>query len=181
VGMLNSSVIDANLIKGLSIEEKGQTHSLSASPIEFFDLLISTSVPVCMDQQGRVEVEWRQCCDPDWLDNWLVSFASLANLREIPVPPCAALVKRLRIVCGFPNSRDKALIATASAAAIEYGNCLLASEDLDFYEPREKLVGGKRRMKYMDGSLSGSVKRVLKKDHDVLVASVTCSIAMLQN
>jgi hypothetical protein len=178
--MPSSTVIDANVVKGLCVEENGGPHSLSGTPSVLFRLVVSSGVPVCMDDGGRIEVEWRQCCDADWLENWFLAFVSTANVRSIWTPPCARLIKRLRVECGFPTSRDRVLIVTSVAGVGLFGDCTLVTEDLDFYEPADKACGSRRRGEHLRGTRTGAVKRLLRNQESVHVRSVASSIPEFQ-
>ena len=113
----SSAVIDANVVNGLSAELNGVAHGLSDSPSTFLSLAIARATPICMDEGGLIEAEWRGCCDPDWIENWYVTFASTANVMTIPTVPQPTLIKKLVQDHGFPRSRDRVFIVTSVAAA----------------------------------------------------------------
>jgi hypothetical protein len=170
------AVIDAQIVKGLSLEEKNLPSGLSDVVGQIIDVLISRATPVCSDDGGLIEAEWRGCCDPDWIENWIVTFSSLANYQLIPARPQPQLIKKLRIDYGFPSSRDRILVATSVAASMLFGRCTLLTEDMDFYEPSEKSAPPARRGRYMRGQLTGRVKRHLGKEAGIDVRSVVLAL-----
>jgi hypothetical protein len=174
-----SAVMDANIVNGISAESCGSSHQLSDSPCAVEALVVSSGIPVCMDEGGRIEAEWRRCCDPDWIDNWYVTFSSNANVISISVPLQRMLLRKLQQDCGFPRSADGIVVRTSVAAAELFGDCMLVTEDLDFYEPAEKQSGNVRRSRYMRGQREGSVKSHLQKKQHVSVMSVALAIPLL--
>ena len=173
-------MVDANIIHGVSLEAKDAEHLLSASPSAVLDVLVTSGVPVCADEAGVIEGEWRDCCDPDWIDNWFLTFVSLANFQVLPTSPQPFLLKRLQLDCGFPKSRDRVLVITSIAASTHFGRCMLLTEDMDFYEPADKVTPPARRAKYMRGELKGRVKRHLDASVNVDVESVVLATSALQ-
>jgi len=58
-----SVVIDAQVIVGFATESGGHHHQLSGSPTGLLDLITASRVPVCLDNEMRLESEWRRGCD----------------------------------------------------------------------------------------------------------------------
>ncbi|OWY60120.1 hypothetical protein B7486_70895 [cyanobacterium TDX16] len=126
---------------------------------------------MCLDEGGVVEQEWRGSSDPDWYENWFLSFVSQANVVYLEPLSHSAVIRKLRVEFGFPSSRDKTLVRLAISDSKDEAPVQLLTEDVDLYDPRFK-KDPTMRERFMTGKRVGAVQRYLKKVHKVDVVSL---------
>lgn len=163
-------MIDANVIKGIFDEMLLDRHALTASPGSFLEECLAKSCRIVLDSGGHILQEWRDPVDQDWFENWFTALVSSANVAEIECGLHNALLKELRSKCGFPNRENSWLIRAAATAADEVGTCVLATEDMDFFEPKFKKSSAQRQA-HLEGKKRGTVCKLLAS-HDVKVLAL---------
>jgi hypothetical protein len=166
---VESYVIDANVVKAVFETQMGHVRSVSADPAPVVDNLKRDFCRIVIDEGEQILQEWKDCVDPDWFVNWFFELTSGWNVVVIEPRLCNDVLKKLYTECGFPRAENKWLIRTAITEAGATGACALLSEDMDFREPRMKNAKGRER--YIEGTIRGSVTKLLGK-HDVRVVSL---------
>ena len=138
-------IVDANIVKGYfqdSVLGKGHDLTESAKPI--FDPSFREH-PIYVDDKAKLHFEWRSVVETEWLDIWYADLVRDDVVREIVSPPDKALRKQLAEL-GFPaKGRDIWYARVSNAVSRTVGFAILVSEDLDFYEPKEKGCKSERR------------------------------------
>jgi len=168
-------VVDAQVVKGFFQESVLCTHhALSGSPARIFDPQFRRHC-IFVDPEGTIQHEWRSLVDPDWFDVWFADLMRDGSICLIAAPSDVALSKALRAL-GFPSGRDIWYVRVGCAVRRRLGFSILISEDLDFYEPKEKCCGDKRRCTILCSG-AGSVRRYLRKKCGVIVRSVERFVA----
>lgn len=169
------AVIDAQIFQQyFACSQRSAACGLTCDPSFLFDLA-SEQLLLFLDEGEIIEHEWRNVVDRLWFDTWLAGEFARGKIRTIAVPPNGKLRREL-LALGFPvrRSRDIWYVRTACEAKVLAGTTeemTLVSEDLDFYEPREKGAAHKRRMKILLAS-GGAVSKHLRREYQVLVACV---------
>jgi hypothetical protein len=169
-------VVDAQIVKGFFQESVlGAPHDLSGSLLPIFDPRICTHC-IYVDNEGTIQYEWRSVVDPDWFDVWFAELIRDGSIAEIAALSDVALKKQLKAL-GFPaTGRDIWYARVGCAVSGRIGFSVLISEDLDFYEPKTKGCGSKRRRNILY-SEAGAVRRYLRKKRAVIVKSVERFVA----
>lgn len=162
-------IIDAQLVAGYYREvEVGEAPAFSASTVTLLNRLGVVDQGF-VDTGGVLEQEYRDVVDPDWFEAWYAQRLAEGHFEEVDAPPCPDLIRCLVVSCGFPRgSKDRHYIALA--AAVSGGKrdpSSLITEDLDFYDPTQKQVAHKRRMRILQKQ-TGCVAKELKRAHVVV-------------
>lgn len=166
-------LIDANVVVGFFKESILETDTgLTGLTAPLFQRLGREDT--CFLDDGEViKWEWREYVDKDWFTVWYAGLLAAGKLEEIPAENCERLEGRLWGE-GFPKgSRDVwyvrvgcALLSTGRTTAV-----YLVSEDLDFYDPRnKKRCKGPARTKFLKRG-SGPLEKLLRK-HSIFVRAV---------
>lgn len=161
-------VIDANILKGYFEETQiGSSPELTHSPQALFQRLGKGDTGY-LDEGGQIQHEWRNVVDPEWFDKWYRDLLRQDGLSLIPVKPYPALRSSLGKL-GFPNKgRDIWYVRTAKAVYEAFDSVVLVSEDLDFYNPKEKKGDHQRRLKILLAGNGPVVKHLRKEKIDVV-------------
>jgi hypothetical protein len=169
-------VVDAQVVKGYFQESVlGAPNELTASAIPVFDPAFRGHV-IYIDDRGTLQYEWRSAVEPEWFDIWFADLIRDGAISEYPAPADRNLRDQLGNL-GFPaTGRDIWYARLSCAISAWVGFCVLISEDLDFYEPREKGCSSKRRRQILY-SEAGHVRKYFKKKRAVLVKSVERFVA----
>jgi hypothetical protein len=164
-------IVDANIVKGFFQEAVlGKGHDLTGSAMPIFDKNFRKH-PIYLDDEGNLHYEWRAVVDPEWFDVWFTDLIRDDVIRQISAPPEKNFRKELAGL-GFPaKGRDIWYARVANALTILSNFAILVSEDLDFYEPKEKGCSSKRRNEILLKEL-GSVRRHLRKKRSIYVKPV---------
>jgi hypothetical protein len=164
-------VVDAQIVKGFfqdTVLDKG--HNLTESASLIFDDSFRKH-PIYVDDEEKVWSEWRSGVAQEWFDIWYTNLLRDDVVREIPAPPDKNLRKEL-VALGFPFSgRDIWYARVSNAVRCSFGFAILVSEDLDFYEPKEKGCASGRRKEILLKEI-GSVRKHLKKKRGIHVKPV---------
>jgi hypothetical protein len=172
-------VIDAQLVAYFYIEEILQKTSPCTSSASDLFARLSVNDIALVDDADHIYNEWKQqsAGNPEWFDAWYGDLLAIGGIVEIKAATHKNLVDRLKKDCGFPKSKDTWYIRTAATGVDDFGSAVgLISEDLDFYAPKEKACGGKRRQKILLDTL-GSVAKTLRKSADVRVRCVAVHLS----
>jgi hypothetical protein len=169
-------VVDANIVKGFFQDSVlGKSHDLTESAKPIFDPSFRKH-PIYLDKEGKLHFEWRSVVEAEWFDIWYADLVRDDDVREIASPPDKALRKKL-VELGFPaKGRDIWYARVSNAVSKAAGFAILVSEDLDFYEPKEKGCKSERRKAILLNEL-GSVRKHLRKDRGIVVKAVERFIA----
>lgn len=166
-------VVDAQLVSGYFREDvldegPPYTGSMKAVIDKFGIMDVG-----CIDADGHIEQEYREVVDPDWFEAWFGERLEVGDFVSVPVASCADLIRKLTNDFGFPKrGRDRRYVALArTLVERENGSPVLLSEDLDFYSPKEKKAGAKRRAALLKGH-KAPVATYLRKQEGILVRSV---------
>jgi hypothetical protein len=167
-----SVVIDANIIMGVYQDSRGKDHDLTDSPTGFIDDLIDNNCRVAVDAGGQIIQEWRDCVDPDWFEFWYFDFVERSHVAKVSVMDCREILKKLYTECGFLCNENAWLVRTAVTEASRNRGCVLATEDVDFFEPSAK-ANAAHRKRHLEGRVTGRVTKLLKR-HGVEVLALCC-------
>jgi hypothetical protein len=164
-------IIDANIIKWYESEVTGLASPATHPPSALINQLGSQDLAF-IDQGGHIESEWRNVTDPDWFSQWFPNALISGAIVAIPVHPAAALLRRLHVNFGFPRSRDVWYLSTAKTVVEAQDPPVgLITEDMDFYDPREKRCSAARRNRILE-ACSGNVARELQRREGIVVRSL---------
>jgi hypothetical protein len=96
-----------------------------------------------IDEGGKIKHEWLQVCDKVFFGTWFVDGVKSGKIRPVVAKLDGKHSKHLRIKCGMPfDGYDIAYIAVAnSVSAPKY----IVTEDIDFWEPTEKVAKEERK------------------------------------
>jgi hypothetical protein len=155
-------VIDAQVVWGYfkeAILELEPSLTGRAEPV--FERLGSEDLAF-LDQEGHIEHEWRSVIDREWFDPWYARLLSAGAATLIPVETCNMLRKQLERL-GFPRShKDIWYVRTAKAVADHYGQVIIVTEDMHFYDPTQKKTNAKHRRRILLSG-DGQVARYLRR------------------
>lgn len=167
-------VIDAEIIKGYFEETVLQIETSLTSSVGGIFARLGEQDTAYLDDGGQIEHEWRNLVSPEWFDAWYAQ--QLNEGHAVPVPisdSCNLLRRKLEQDCGFPRrSRDFWYIKTAKTVTDKRSKAVIATEDLDFFDPTEKESASKTREKILRSS-TGPVVRILAREL-ILIKSVVC-------
>lgn len=131
-------IVDANIIKNYydeTVIEKG--HSLTASARHILED-DGRAYTIFIDEDGNIEHEWRSPVDENWFKEWYYAKLVSGQIKIIAVSNCSTLCKSLYTL-GFPKGkRDIWYIRTAKASLNFQDKGWIISEDIDFYNPKQK-------------------------------------------
>lgn len=166
-------IIDANVFAAFYQEEElGIAPAVLRSPVNIFSRL-GEDVQAYLDDGKMIETEWRRKADREWFDGWLADALRDDRVREVTVSNHPQLIKRLSKL-GFPRgSRDKWYVRTGKEVADRLGQSCIVSEDLDFFDPKAKASGSKRRVKILKRR-SGDVLKALEDENIYVHSTWTC-------
>lgn len=159
-------VVDANIIKNYYDETViGIAHSLTESARNILEDDERVYV-ILIDEGGNIEHEWQSPVDENWFKEWYYSKLVSGQIEIISVSNCSALCKSLYGI-GFPKGkRDIWYIRTANASLKYQDKGWIISEDIDFYNPKQKKnLTGKKRIKCMKSCKSPVRKHLLKNEN----------------
>lgn len=167
-------IIDANVIAGYYRESVlGDDAGLSAQTENVFDG-IGTEHRVFLDDQQQVETEWRNVVDREWFEAWYGDLLASGAGTLLPVGTCNVLRGRLEAF-GFPRgSKDFWYIRTAIAVVQVYGNAVILTEDMDFYEPSKKSLSDRPREIILLASAGKVAKHLQKKEGISVICVANC-------
>jgi hypothetical protein len=175
-GKFMALIVDAQVVKGFYQDTVlGKGHALTESASLIFDASFRKHA-IYVDDEEKLRSEWRSGVAPEWFDIWYTDLLRDDVIREIRSPADKNLRKKLEAL-GFPFSgRDIWYARVSNATSCSIGFAILVSEDLDFYEPKEKGCSAKRRNEILLKEL-GSVRKYFKKERDIHVKPVARLIA----
>lgn len=163
-------IIDANILNGYHREISQLTTPLTASAIDIFNKL-GNGFTVYLDESGHIENEWRSQSDPEWFKEWYADLLIRGAAYQVEVPLCNHIRDKIREF-GFPYSKDIWYIRTAKAIVDLKKSSLLITEDLDYYNPRQKRTArGKARLKILE-NISGPIPKYLRRNFNIIIKSV---------
>ncbi len=169
--MATPLIVDANVFKSYyDVLIKNITSSLTACPTKIFENLGTTDAYVMyLDTTGIIKQEWSNLVDYQWFNIWYADKLILAHFEL--VEPCKDNGLETKLTAdGFPRKgRDWTYIRVTRQVANQQ-QCILATEDIDFYEPSQKGCPAKTRRKILLSS-SGKVAKTLK-NHAINVKCV---------
>ncbi len=169
-------VIDAQVVGWYLAELIGAAHPATNSPADLFARLGDEDVGF-VDDGGHIEQEWRQVADPDWFNQWYSQLLIDGSVVLIQPSRCRDLLEHLHRNLGFPRTKDVWYIKTAAGVVRDFGPpAHIITEDMDFYEPREKQCSAGRRQRFLHES-RGSVARHLGRREGIQVKSVVAHCA----
>jgi len=164
-------VIDAEIICGYFKETVLETTSPLSGKSGFIFERIGSEDLAFLDEEGQIEYEWRSVVDLEWFDPWYARLLSDGGAILIPTEPCHTLHKQLEQL-GFPRgSRDIWYIRTAMAVVKRYGQAIILTEDMDFYDPTQKQSAAKHRHRILHSG-NGKVARHLRRKECVHIKCV---------
>ena len=155
-------VIDAQLIAAFYKDSVlGAPHECTGSPTDLFERLGVVDIAY-VDDGGHIEAEWRRMGDPEWFDAWFGGCLINDDVRTVVAPTLPALVKALRVECGFPTAGGDVWYIRTAVAASSLIDAIVAlvTEDTDFFDPTAK--GSTRRRERAMRGCTGPVARRLK-------------------
>jgi hypothetical protein len=115
------------------------------------------------DDGALIEHEWKQLVEVEWFVKWFSEQLRTGGILQIPVDTCQPLRRKLKQL-GFPNSsKDFVYVRTAKKVVDDQGACLLATEDIDFYDPSKKKTASKHRDRLLK-ERGGPVAKQLRKE-----------------
>ena len=131
-------VVDANIIKSYYDETViGIAHSLTESARHILDDEYRV-YEIFTDEGVNIEHEWRSPVDENWFKEWYYSKLISGQIKIITVCNCPTLCLSLYRM-GFPKGkRDIWYIRTAKASLKHQGKGFIVSEDIDFFNPKQK-------------------------------------------
>lgn len=163
-------VVDAQVVKGFFLESVlGQPNELTGSAALLFDSTFRRH-PIFVDDSGIMQHEWRSLVEPEWFDAWFADLLRDGDVFEIRGVNNKHLRRKLQDM-GFPTGRDIRYVNVSVAVCNRTGFCLLVSEDLHFYEPREKSASAERRAEILM-TCGGRIARHLRKTQSIWVQPV---------
>lgn len=168
-------VIDANIVSAYFMESVLACNpGLTGSAVSVFERA-GFGDTVHLDDTQHIENEWRSVVSPEWFNAWYGDLLINGGAAFIRVETCTNLRRTLEAL-GFPRSKDIWYIRTAVAVSQRFGSATLVTEDMDFFDPRDKLAPSVRRSALLRAA-SGRVCRRLRKHERI---RVTC-VARLRN
>ena len=105
------------------------------------------------DSKGQIEHEWEQNVEPEWFRAFLIKIIEEQIVEEIDHQVDQSLLRRLLILGWNRGKKDFVYVWTALAATnAEDSSISLISEDLDFYNPKQKgIARGNKRLQILRG------------------------------
>lgn len=179
VVMVLPLVIDANVVKAYFEEaELALPSRLTGSTLPIFGGLGPAHQVAYVDTGNKIEQEWRNVVQPEWFNAWFAGMLASGAVEMVEPTTRGDIIKVLKVKHGFPGDQsDRWYVLTACAVVQRTGGGVaLISEDLDFYEPREKKCGSSRRQRILMDS-AGKVAKHLRKCEQVYVRSVAVQLA----
>ncbi len=163
-----SYVIDANVASSYCNEIIHNKIEYTDSAKPLFESL-SRNSQVIFDKNGHIEHEWKnQIKDEFWkviIEDMI--YYGIIKYIDIDVKLCRDLIKALNIL-GFCKSRDIWYIRAAYNESLTCEYCHLITEDVDFYEPKEKEANNSRKNKIKKGR-KGCVIKYLNNNTSIIV------------
>jgi hypothetical protein len=116
-----------------------------------------------LDESCHIENEWRALVAPEWFDPWLATLLQQDKVCIVRATRSRQLTDGV-LALGFPRSKDLWYIRVANTVQNCFGGAIILTEDLDFFDPKEKRFDSSRRKKVlMEGR--GCVRKRLKKNN----------------
>ncbi len=154
-------IVDANVFKGFYESEMGNAHTLSGCPIKLMSKC-TPDTPIYHDVGRIIENEWQQVVDYDWFTTWLSVQLLAGKISYVEPKHDNELEKKMANV-GFPKGRDIVYARVClSVVDLKGQPCTLYTEDLDFYDPKQKKCTAKTRAKLLLAA-TGPICKILKK------------------
>lgn len=167
---MSSIIIDANVFAGYYRHVIGKAcDPLTDCPSVLFGKL-GVDYFGFLDDGFLIQSEWQKQADHEWFDAWLSAQLTSGALQYVSQKRDAGVEKQLE-KRGFPKAGDIKYIWTALGIAQISGDCILASEDLDFYDPKKKSGSSKTRASIIRNH-RGAVRSYLKKELSLEVLPV---------
>ena len=166
-------VIDANIFAGFFRVCSGVPgEPLTGDPCGLFDLE-NTAATIAFDAGNHVESEWTRVVPAEWATAWIGDALIKGKIRHFHAvvdPSLVALLRRF----GFPlrGSGDLWYLRLADSSSVKGEGCLVVTEDLDFFDPRQKgTITGAARLKFLREH-RGPLRRALEKQRKICVRCV---------
>lgn len=154
-------LIDANVFKGFFQMEIGAEHPLCGCPRTLVGSA-SPNNPIYHDIDGIIESEWKTLVDREWFEAWLAHQLTVGSVAYIAKTTDTALERKLGQL-GFPKGRDVVYIRAGLSVVNQTNACEnFYTEDMDFFDPKQKKSGGTTRKKILQKA-SGGVAKILRK------------------
>ena len=169
---MNNITVDAQIFKNYFEESVlGLACCLTKSCVTIFEDYPRNHILV-FDQQGMIKQEWESGIDRDWFNVWFADALRSGKATEIDTNKCRETCKKLRTL-GFPTSgRDIWYIKVAKTHNETRGQCYIISEDLDFYDPVNKLRLDARRRILTIKSKRSPIRKYLRQQECIEVLCV---------
>lgn len=167
---MSAIVIDANVFAGYYRYIIGRAcDPLTNCPSALFDKL-GVEYFGYLDDGFLIQGEWQRQADYEWFEAWLASQLTSGALQYVSPRRDAGVEKQLANR-GFPKTGDIKYVWTALGTMQTSDGCILASEDLDFYDPKKKSGSSKTRAAIIRNH-RGPVRSYLKKELSLEVLPV---------
>lgn len=122
---------------------------------------------IALDEGGKAQQEYENCCRPPavglGLKDWIAD--QLTRGKLVVVKPEQSLTKALNRL-GLPKDDHKWICIAVGAGAN-----IIATEDIDLFDPTEKESSAKRKSK-IKANRSGCVAKYCKKQHAIHVSTL---------
>jgi hypothetical protein len=165
------TVIDAQVVSGYFQETVCEVESRLTERAALVFERVGSEDQVFLDDGGIIEHEWRNVVEPEWFDVWYARLLQEDAAVRVCVNTCHALCRQLERK-GFPRgSRDVWYVRTAKAVVDRFGQAIIVTEDMDFYDPTQKKGTAKQRMRILLSG-DGQVARHLHRRENIAVKCV---------
>jgi hypothetical protein len=164
-------VIDAQVVNGYFKETVLEIESpLTDKATLIFDR-VGSEDQTFLDSKGIIEHEWRNVVEPEWFDVWYARLLQNGAAVQMDVSTCYATCRQLERN-GFPrSSRDIWYVRTAKAVVDRFSRAVIVTEDMDFFDPRQKGANAKQRKSILLSG-NGQIARYLHKKEKINVKCV---------
>lgn len=161
--MPNDIIVDANIFKSYyDLFINGIPSQLTDCPSKIFNNIgTKKSYIAVFDDSGIIKHEWENLVDYQWFEIWYSDMLLNENFRLTETQVDQKL-ESLLTQHGFPKGRDIIYVRTAKQVSYENGKCIFATEDLDFFDPKNKNSANKTRIRILEKS-QGNVCKSLNK------------------
>jgi len=128
-----------------------------------------------IDVGGKLQHQWLETCDKTYFSQWFVEGLKGGWIRQVAAKIEKADEKKLKISCGMPSARHE--FAYVAVANVVTPPKYIVTDDIDFWEPKEKGADEKRKQE-TKAKRKGCVCQHLRK-MKIVVGTVPQALAEL--
>ncbi len=164
-------IVDANVFQAYYQKNLGLVlPEVTEDPTKLFENFLKGIFKIYFDEGTHIKSEWEAVVEREWFGRWFQKLLTEGDVHFVKLTRCD-FIKHIQGL-GFPTTKDIRYLQAAKSVTSIGGNVFLVTEDIDFYEPKLKLAGLKKRHKIMKNG-STKITNFLRKKQNINVNCIS--------